>query len=232
MLLEQVAGPAHPHADCLASLCALGFLSAISARRGDLEACERHLQKATDLAARHRHSGYWMTATAALTSAGLLAGRGELAEAETAALAALKRAQRGQARIETAAALLCLARIHARAGSAGEARARTGEARDLIGTCQAPGILTGLLAETEHLAGYYAPAPAPPSHGRIHRPDGLTAREAEVLRLLTDGNTNHEIAAELVVSIHTVERHLQNAYRKIRVRNRADAAAYIVRSGG
>jgi hypothetical protein len=33
-----------------------------------------------------------------------------------------------------------------------------------------------------------------------------------------------------VVSAHTVERHLQNAYRKIGVRNCADAAAYIVRS--
>jgi DNA-binding CsgD family transcriptional regulator len=33
----------------------------------------------------------------------------------------------------------------------------------------------------------------------------------------------------LVVSVHTVERHLQNAYRKVRVRNRADAAAYMTR---
>jgi hypothetical protein len=47
---------------------------------------------------------------------------------------------------------------------------------------------------------------------------------------LADGDTNNEIAAELVVSVHTVERHLQNAYRKIGVRNRADAAAYMVRA--
>jgi len=32
-----------------------------------------------------------------------------------------------------------------------------------------------------------------------------------------------------VVRVHTVERHLQNSYRKIRVRNRADAAAYMAR---
>ena len=68
-------------------------------------------------------------------------------------------------------------------------------------------------------------------HGRTHRPDGLSAREAEVLRLLTLGHTNLEIAAKLVVSVHTVERHLQNAYRKIGVRNRADAAAYMARDG-
>ena len=65
---------------------------------------------------------------------------------------------------------------------------------------------------------------------RVPRPDGLTGREAQVLELLADGDTNNEIAAELVVSVHTVERHLQNAYRKIGVRNRADAAAYIVRA--
>jgi DNA-binding CsgD family transcriptional regulator len=64
----------------------------------------------------------------------------------------------------------------------------------------------------------------------VGRPDGLTAREAEILNLLTAGNTNKEIAAKLVLSIHTIERHLQNAYRKIGVRNRADAAAYAVRA--
>ena len=73
--------------------------------------------------------------------------------------------------------------------------------------------------------------PTPALRGRTRRPDGLTDREAEVLGLLTRGHTNLEIAAELVVSVHTVERHLQNAYRKIRVRNRADAAAYMARDG-
>jgi DNA-binding CsgD family transcriptional regulator len=61
-------------------------------------------------------------------------------------------------------------------------------------------------------------------------PDGLTAREAEILRLVALGMTNKEIAAALVLSVHTVERHVQNAYRKIDVRNRADAAAYAVRT--
>jgi DNA-binding NarL/FixJ family response regulator len=65
---------------------------------------------------------------------------------------------------------------------------------------------------------------------RAGRPDGLTVRETQILRLLTAGNTNKEIAAKLVLSIHTIERHLQNAYRKIGVRNRADAAAYAVRA--
>jgi DNA-binding CsgD family transcriptional regulator len=62
-------------------------------------------------------------------------------------------------------------------------------------------------------------------------PDRLTAREAEVMRLVARGKTNKEIAAELVVSVHTVERHVQNAYRKIGARNRADASTYVARIG-
>jgi DNA-binding CsgD family transcriptional regulator len=60
-------------------------------------------------------------------------------------------------------------------------------------------------------------------------PDGLTRREGEVLRLVASGMSNRQIAEELVLSIHTVERHVQNAYAKIGARNRADAAAYAVR---
>ena len=61
-------------------------------------------------------------------------------------------------------------------------------------------------------------------------PDGLTARQVEVLRLVAAGLTNAEIAARLVVSEHTVERHLANIYPKIGVRNRAEAAAYTLRA--
>jgi DNA-binding CsgD family transcriptional regulator len=62
-------------------------------------------------------------------------------------------------------------------------------------------------------------------------PDRLTAREAEVLRQIALGRRNKEIAAELVVSVHTVERHVQNAYRKISARNRAEASTYVARVG-
>jgi DNA-binding CsgD family transcriptional regulator len=61
-------------------------------------------------------------------------------------------------------------------------------------------------------------------------PAGLTGREAEILRLLAEGRTNREIAATLVLSVHTIERHLANAYRKIGARNRADATAFALRN--
>ena len=131
------------------------------------------------------------------------------------------------ARLETAAALLTLAAICTRAGRTADARDRISQAAALIAQGPDPGILASQDAAAQHQA---APmALVPPPRGRARRSDGLSAREAEVLQLLTNGSTNLEIAAVLVVSVHTVERHLQNAYRKIGVRNRADAAAYMAR---
>lgn len=62
-------------------------------------------------------------------------------------------------------------------------------------------------------------------------PDRLTAREIEVLRLVASGQTNQEIAAELSLSVRTVERHIGNLYGKIGARGRADATAYALRQG-
>jgi DNA-binding NarL/FixJ family response regulator len=53
----------------------------------------------------------------------------------------------------------------------------------------------------------------------------LTPRELEVLRLVSDGLTDGEIAARLVLSKHTVHRHLQNAYVRLGCSSRAAAVA-------
>ena len=62
-------------------------------------------------------------------------------------------------------------------------------------------------------------------------PDGLTGREIQVLRLLAGGCTNNDVAAELVLSIRTVERHIGNIYAKIGARGRADATVHALSRG-
>jgi ATP/maltotriose-dependent transcriptional regulator MalT len=61
--------------------------------------------------------------------------------------------------------------------------------------------------------------------GRRH-PSELTDRECEVLRLVASGMTNREVASALVISQHTVGRHLQNIFAKLGVSSRAGATAY------
>lgn len=58
---------------------------------------------------------------------------------------------------------------------------------------------------------------------------GLTAREVEVLRLIVAGKSGREIAAELVLSPRTVERHIANIYRKTDTHGRAQLAVFAVR---
>jgi DNA-binding NarL/FixJ family response regulator len=57
-------------------------------------------------------------------------------------------------------------------------------------------------------------------------PHGLTQRELQVLRLVAGGATNRSVAAELVLSERTVDRHVSNIFAKLRVSSRAAATAY------
>lgn len=59
----------------------------------------------------------------------------------------------------------------------------------------------------------------------------LTARERDVIRLLAEGLTNRQIAETLVVSEHTVHRHVTNILRKLGVPSRTAAATHAVRAG-
>jgi DNA-binding CsgD family transcriptional regulator len=71
---------------------------------------------------------------------------------------------------------------------------------------------------------------APAMVGPISLPE-LSAREMEVLRLVADGLSDREIAERLVLSPHTVHRHVANIRNKLRQPSRAAAAAHAARLG-
>jgi DNA-binding CsgD family transcriptional regulator len=61
---------------------------------------------------------------------------------------------------------------------------------------------------------------------RIQRPDPLTEREVQVLRLVASGITNREVATKLHITEKTVARHLSNIFTKLDLNSRTAAAAY------
>lgn len=60
-------------------------------------------------------------------------------------------------------------------------------------------------------------------------PGTLSEREIQVLRLLAEGLSNEEIAAELGIAVNTVRNHVRNILGKLGLRNRVQAAVYAVR---
>ncbi len=72
-----------------------------------------------------------------------------------------------------------------------------------------------------------SPEPAAPEP----YPAGLSAREAEVLRLVATGLSNSEVAKRLFLSSRTVNWHLTSIYRKLGSHRRTEAARFAVEHG-
>jgi DNA-binding NarL/FixJ family response regulator len=68
-----------------------------------------------------------------------------------------------------------------------------------------------------------------PTHSES--PSHLTTAEIEVLRRMASGQTTREIAADLVIAVSTVDRHITHIYEKIGRRGRAAATAFALESG-
>ena len=155
---------------------------------------------------------------------GLLAARRLLGELATAARRpaeaaaqlrpALALADACAAPYERALALLALAELRLAAGERAAARALVDEARAICTPLAAAPALARAAALADRLAT------ARPAY-----PAGLSAREVEVVRRLAAGQSNREIAAELALSVRTVEKHVAHIYAKLGARGRADAAA-------
>jgi DNA-binding NarL/FixJ family response regulator len=90
------------------------------------------------------------------------------------------------------------------------------------GSLFAPSVTRRLIEEFARRSEAATPPPAV---------DALTAREVDVLRLVARGLTNAEIAAELVVSEHTVKTHVAHVLQKLDLRDRTQAVVVAYESG-
>jgi DNA-binding CsgD family transcriptional regulator len=108
--------------------------------------------------------------------------------------------------------------------------------RELLGlACRELGDDDTAALELEAARGDFANLGAAPDLARVDSltrraspidAHGLTPREHEVLRLIAAGKTNKAIAAELVLSERTVDRHVSNIFTKLGLSSRAAATAY------
>jgi DNA-binding CsgD family transcriptional regulator len=143
-----------------------------------------------------------LRAAADLAEGRVAAARGEQERARLLLESAVDRYDRSAAPYEGARARLALGETLLALGRTGQAAAETAQAT----------------AKLRQLTGG-------PKNGVV------TRREREVLALLADGLTNRQIAQRLVVSEHTVHRHVTNILRKLALPSRTAAAAEAVRSG-
>jgi DNA-binding CsgD family transcriptional regulator len=125
--------------------------------------------------------------------------------------------------LERGRALLVLGQIRRRARQRGAAREALEAARGLFEECGAPLWVERVRAELSRIGG------------RAASRDELTPSERRVAELVAEGRTNREVAAELFVSVHTVEKALTHSYRKLGLRSRAELARRLAElriSGG
>jgi pimeloyl-ACP methyl ester carboxylesterase/DNA-binding CsgD family transcriptional regulator len=91
-----------------------------------------------------------------------------------------------------------------------------------------PDHIEAMLRAISEFVGMPASPDRPAAPGSATESSLFTSRELEILQHLARGLSNREIADVLVLSPRTVERHLENIYRKGGFRNRAEATAYAV----
>jgi len=180
-------------------------------------ACER-----LDEAGRELGTPY-LIGRALLAVGEVAAARGEHDEARRCCEDAVDRFAAGSAPYDAALARLELARALTRLGRAEAAAAEAAAAKETfvkLGAVRDAERVDAVLALEQAAAGDPGPELGE-----------LTGRELDVLRLVAQGLSDAEIAERLVLSPHTVHRHVANVRAKLRLSSRAAAVAYAARSG-
>ena len=95
-----------------------------------------------------------------------------------------------------------------------------------------PEVARKLMEAARTGGGAPPPAAAPPGAAPLaQRPGDLTDRELEVVRLVAQGLTNHEIAGRLWISEKTVKAHVSHALTKLGLKDRTQLAIHAIKHG-
>jgi DNA-binding CsgD family transcriptional regulator/predicted negative regulator of RcsB-dependent stress response len=197
----------------------LSNLSDVLIKLGRVDAAASTLAEAAELAAGTGNPQ--LTGTVRCNQGDIAARRQHWPEAAGHYRAAMLAHQQGGHANDAVLAMIGLGLAEHRLGHQAEARRRLRDAEAIATQIASPQRLAEVRAALAEIGENTA---APP-------PDGLTARQAEVLRLLAGGMSNKQIAGELYLSPATVERHLATIYRKLGLTGRVEATRYAVRSG-
>ena len=184
---------------------------------GNMDRARRHAEQSLAIASDPRQP---IALLAAHRFLGLLdIEAGEFSSAETHLAAALELSSACLARYERALTLLVLARLRCTCGQADEARAILGEVRSICVPLEGKPAL----AEADEIEQMLDRRVNVPS-----QQTDLTTRELEVLRLVSRGMTDAEIADALFIGRRTVGTHLSSIYSKLGVRSRTEATRFAL----
>ncbi len=185
---------------------------------GDVDQAREHAERALTYATAPRQPLALLAAHRLLGELDTDAGRADDARDHLALSLALANAC--AAPFERALTLLALVELHAARGEHAQARDLLDAARAICLPLNAGPTLARIDALAQRLVATKMTAPAHPA--------GLTAREVEVLRLISAGLTNPQAAARLFLSPRTVGQHLRSIYHKLGVSTRAAATRFAV----
>jgi DNA-binding CsgD family transcriptional regulator len=211
-----------PAAAVLDRLPALELTTRASARLGDADAARAALAEATRIA--ERAGTPYLLARAAALGAELHLALGDAEAARRAAEDAVAAFTTAAAPYDAAAARLTLTAALRALDRPDEAAAQAGDALASLARLRVPEPA----GETPRAA---FPAPSGTGDAQGDNTAGLTPREREILRLIAQGLPDAQIARRLVVSPHTVHRHVANIRQKLRLPSRAAAVAYATQAG-
>jgi DNA-binding CsgD family transcriptional regulator len=184
---------------------------AIMLETGDIDAAEASAQELRDLAL--QRNARYLQALAGHAMGSVMLARGDTATALSALRGSLECWHDFNMPYEAARARVLIAEARRQLGDDESAEVELAAARDTFARL-------GAVPDFERAQALIASEVTPAVSG------ALTERELDVLRLVAAGSSNRAIAETLVVSEHTVRRHLQNIFAKLDVSTRAAATAY------